>query len=1799
MYKRLRYARVITLLLLYACGKDPETSEPPAPVPHGTSQALAPAITATSVNASTTDRYYLPGHNTVDWAHWGSQGFVRNSNGSQISDVTPLGGTCGTSTAATRHAAWKGGTPTTDANDDGGYYWCKGVTGQGWSFSAPAGTIPRTLSVYWGGSASDNTNVKLVAHLDDGSAPDLVVTKTNTAAVNMYVTTISYRASRATTLRVTLTKNDATASTSVDLKAAWLSSVSTPNTTVTFEELSNGARLSRYGGISWGTGSGGWKVWDGGTSFTRNAYVDSRSTSEVTTTFTLPPGQVLRGLKAGTVSRRYFTVKFSSPGNPEAVFALGGLNGASHFGVGLGWSVPAATITVKITCGGEWGASDVVFDDFVYGPPPLPPISDDTTVTFEELGDGDALSTHAGIGWGGSGAAWKVSHGGLLTLHGYVDSRTTSEVVTTLTLPAGQMLKSLKLAASAPATIKVSSAGNPEHVWSDLGTSYQVKTLDWTTASPTVTVKVTGSGQWGASDLSFDDIVYGPVAESEPPHPEDGVVWEPISVSDARVQRDAFRWDQTTALSETSTRSYDVGGELIALPPMHYVQIYVRSPDHLRELEEMGIHYDLAPLFDSEWPESSSSLVLPFQGDSEDSGGQFAFALIPSPVYNALRAEALAGEETYRAVILRSLPADARAADGTVSWDFILANMGSYAPSAGELTDEGEIVPPLDDADAGVTSTTQKRLGKRLRNVVRKVANATRALVDGTRRAIGAAANLVTRETVLHIHTRVDRRNFVPLVRSWDDGKGGFGKPLTLHGVRVNVSGQSRLTLYKKTLDENGEAVVAVPRSLRVNICFEADSPTAKFESGILRPVLHCWPKHTPRGDADHIPPRDANGAIQTKAVGDTEFYTMAQLIDSREYAKTVLGFQPPKATVQVGPWGEVLTKGTPAFVPCLAATRAPVSLVNTYVTALNLAGGAAHGIGDALEFILSTDIVIGHEARKSRNTPVHEYGHFVFCTLLDQTRMATFSRVWSQVLTFKNLDDGGSTEVKALNEGFADWFASQVGGGVNYFSPPDNEAEFGIKMVFDEDLGVLVPKKVGQRFVGFEAPAKGQGLEANIGGPACPSGASPADVAATACLDATGWKAESRVVGTVASLLHDAIDRSDCGGDAVCKSQLRGDAALWDIFFRPFRLKPFALDHAGDEKIALSPRDIADAVREFANQNHAEGTSLSYENFYRALAGKMTERSYTYYDICNLFALHGVRNFCSYNAGPTFLKVGFSARPSEGGSVTGNSFGSNTCGADTCWVIPGREALLEATPAPGFRFKEWTGCATTTVVSTLHLRDVTTDLSCVANFEEIAPSVTVAFNANTGGQVVGRATGGTCTPSACTFPAGSSVTLTATPHTGFRFSAWSGCSTQSGTALSLNAVQTSQSCQAVFTPITYTITTRPTVGGSAAISASTVNHGASVTLTATPDPGFRFVNYSGNARCTGANPVLTIASVTSNITCNVNFAAIMYTVSASASAGGRVTPTNTSVAHGNGVSLTATADPNYRFVNFSGSPQCTGTNPSLTIVPVTSNVACVANFARTGYEVRATASAGGTVTPSFTTVVPGGGVQLVATPNAGSSFAGYTGSPQCTGTNRTLTLSSVQSDISCVANFGTIQQVTVTFGASNPIGGSVGASGAPAGACGASSCTFNNGGSVTLTAQPSAGYKFGYWSGCSNQTGASLALNVVTSNQTCTATFLKTWQVTYTADWPGLPSASVVGGAACTGSVCTVLPAAGVSLVGDSSSQTHYVDRWTCTESGTGRVVSSAGTPDPSRFTLSSIQNNWSCRATTSPFVQ
>jgi hypothetical protein len=296
-------------------------------------------------------------------------------------------------------------------------------------------------------------------------------------------------------------------------------------------------------------------------------------------------------------------------------------------------------------------------------------------------------------------------------------------------------------------------------------------------------------------------------------------------------------------------------------------------------------------------------------------------------------------------------------------------------------------------------------------------------------------------------------------------------------------------------------------------------------------------------------------------------------------------------------------------------------------------------------------------------------------------------------------------------------------------------------------------------------------------------------------------------------------------------------------------------------------------------------------------------------------------------------------------------------------------------------------------------------------------------------------------------------------------------------------------------------------------------------------------------------------------------------------------------------VTLLATPEQGFTFSHWSGCS--TATNGNLTLSNLAADTECVAHFRAFPsvivFTVNASADAngGGIVLPGTTSVRSGEGVTLQAIPDAGHHFLEWTGTPECTGTSPELVIDSVTSNVSCIASFER-DQVTVSFSALDAGSGTIEASGAPAGSCDASSCSLPIGSSVTLTAQPSPGYLFAGWTGCASQAEPVLQLSNVTNNESCTASFVRTYRITYSTDWAATATAAVRFGAECSGGVCTVIEGGGVDLSAFTDYPLMYVDRWTCTESGTGQVVTSAGQQYPEYFSLVSVQNDWTCEATT-----
>ena len=147
------------------------------------------------VSNSNTTAANLTTEGTSDWVHWGEASLNRKANvTAQISTYSVAGaGPVYTYNPDLRPLSWTDGNPTgSSTNNTNGLY--INNTGNGFSFTAPAGTAAHTLVVHVGGWNSGGT---LTAHLSDSSAANFTDITPNTNGQYDRNYTLTYSAATA------------------------------------------------------------------------------------------------------------------------------------------------------------------------------------------------------------------------------------------------------------------------------------------------------------------------------------------------------------------------------------------------------------------------------------------------------------------------------------------------------------------------------------------------------------------------------------------------------------------------------------------------------------------------------------------------------------------------------------------------------------------------------------------------------------------------------------------------------------------------------------------------------------------------------------------------------------------------------------------------------------------------------------------------------------------------------------------------------------------------------------------------------------------------------------------------------------------------------------------------------------------------------------------------------------------------------------------------------------------------------------------------------------------------------------------------------------------------------------------------------------------------------------------------------------------------------------------------------------------------------------------------------------------
>ena len=336
----------------------------------------------------------------------------------------------------------------------------------------------------------------------------------------------------------------------------------------------------------------------------------------------------------------------------------------------------------------------------------------------------------------------------------------------------------------------------------------------------------------------------------------------------------------------------------------------------------------------------------------------------------------------------------------------------------------------------------------------------------------------------------------------------------------------------------------------------------------------------------------------------------------------------------------------------------------------------------------------------------------------------------------------------------------------------------------------------------------------------------------------------------------------------------------------------------------------------------------------------------------------------------PNTYSINVLPNPNNGGNVTGGGTYQH-----------GQQCIVTATANDGYTFINWTEDGIVVSTQASYTFTVNSNRTLVANFQIQSFNVTVTIDPVEGGTVTGEGT----------YNYGVSCTLLALPNNGYTFVGWE----ENGILISTDPVMifvviedVSYVAHFVQSINSYTITASadPAEGGSVS-GGGNFSQGEECTLTATPNNGYTFANWTKNGSVVSEELSFSF-TVTENATYVAHFtqnvSGFTISVSANLADGGSVTGAGT-YAPGLTCILTATANEGYKFVNWTENGVIQWLTEQYSFV-VDRDRTLIANFeALPTFTISAMSGPNGSITPQGDVVVVKGSDQtFTMTPNTG-----------------------------------------------------------------------------------------------------------------------------------------------------------------------------------------------------------------------
>ena len=442
---------------------------------------------------------------------------------------------------------------------------------------------------------------------------------------------------------------------------------------------------------------------------------------------------------------------------------------------------------------------------------------------------------------------------------------------------------------------------------------------------------------------------------------------------------------------------------------------------------------------------------------------------------------------------------------------------------------------------------------------------------------------------------------------------------------------------------------------------------------------------------------------------------------------------------------------------------------------------------------------------------------------------------------------------------------------------------------------------------------------------------------------------------------------------------------------------------------------------------------------------------------------------------------------PTGGGTITG--------AGKVDW---GTKLSVTATPATGYNFTNWV-YRSTSYTDNPYTVTVTQNetIEAVFTLKKYRITTSAAYRVAESGDFTAGTTGGTVTASA-DYNHGSTVSLVASPATGYSFEGWYEGTTlvYSGTTYSFTATQ-ARTLVGRFQRRWFTITFTAGTGGKVAPTSARVQWGGSASSTATANTGYTFSGWSDGTK----TATISKTNIQADASYAASFGIDTYVVTYVADTGiASVDPTSQSVEHGSNASgSTATVSTGYDFSGwYEGSTRIFTTLATGSFGPITGNrtltakatiktfaITAIAQFKNTdGGTSYTEGTDGGTVTGGGTYNY-GSTATLTASAKTGYTFVGWYSSSGVKESNQvSIKIENITAPVTRYARFDKIWN-TVTYTKNNNIASvtptsqrvSYGSSAASTAALPATTAEFT--------------YSFDGWYEGTTKVGSDLALSV------------------------------------------------------------------------------------------------------------